>query len=488
MEPCDLTATEARRLIGLKQLSPKELLSSCIARIADVNPSLNAIVAMDEEAARREAEVAEEAVMAGEPLGLLHGLPLGIKDLQATGGLKTTYGSLIYKDNVPADDDPGVAALRTEGGVILAKTNTPEFGAGANTTNRVYGATGNPFGPTKTCGGSSGGSAVALATGMLPLATGSDYGGSLRTPASFCGVVGFRPSPGLIPDAGRVLALNPFSVNGPMGRTVGDVHLLLRAQLDWNNGDPFSTVDGFQSDVSEILTDADLASLNVAISSDLGTAPIDREIRDLFQQRVSTFAGVFGAIEERDPDFSNVHEIFEVIRGLNFIAAHRERLENHRDLLGPNVIDNTERGLKYSAADVAWAHVEQTKLYRRLLGFFEQYDVLIAPAASVSPFPHEQLSVTSINGEDMPTYMRWLAITYAPTMGLCCAAVLPCGVDRYGLPFGIQIIGSKGADADVLAIASALEKVLASHADTMRPLPAIEALKAPAADEASRND
>lgn len=474
MDACDLSAVEARRLIGLKKLSPRELLSSCLDRIAAVNPVLNAIVAMDEDAARRDAEIAEEAVMTGEPLGLLHGLPIGIKDLQATGGLRTTYGSLIYKDNVPDEDDLGVANLRSEGGIVLAKTNTPEFGAGANTINRVYGATGNPFDPDKTCGGSSGGSAVALATGMLPLATGSDYGGSLRTPAAFCGVVGFRPSPGVVPDAARAVALNPFSVNGPMGRTVADVHLLLRAQLDWNNADPFSGDD--TSELAETLTETDLSSLNVAVSSDLGIAPLDASMRDLFNERVSSFRNVFGSADERDPDLTNVHDIFEIIRGVNFIAAHRERLETKRELLGPNVIDNTERGLKYSAADVAWAFAEQTKLYRRVLGFFDEYDVIIAPAASVSPFPHTQLFVGSINGEQLPTYMRWLAITYGPTMGLCCAATLPCGLDRTGMPFGIQIIGPKGADSDVLSIAYSLEKVLAEKSETRRPVPAINVL------------
>lgn len=483
MEPCDLSATEARRLIGQKKLSPRELLASCLNRIEDVNPALNAVVAIDEAGARRDAEVAEDAVMSGDTLGLLHGLPLGIKDLQATGGLKTTWGSLIYKDHVPDADEDGVANLRSEGALIFSKTNTPEFGAGANTKNRVYGPTGNPFDPDKTCGGSSGGSAVALATGMMPLATGSDYGGSLRTPSGFCGVVGFRPSPGIVPDAGRAVALNPFSVNGPMARCVEDAHLLLRAQIDWNTGDPYCGDDA--SDLAEPLSELDLASLSVAISPDLGCAPLDNAHRDLFKQRVATFSNVFNAAEERDPDFANVHDVFEILRGVNFVAAHKDRLDNHRDLLGPNVIDNTERGLKYTAADVAWAHVEQSKLYRSILGFFDEHDLIICPAASVSPFPHAQLAIDTVNGEQMPTYMRWLAMTYAPTTALCCAAVLPCGLDQHGLPFGIQIIGPRGADADVLSAAYALEKVLADTPETARPQPDLAALKsAPAMDTA----
>ena len=228
-EPCDLSAVAARRLIGTGKLSPTELLESCVKRIEKTNGKVNAIVAMDVDAARKGARAVEETMRKGGETGLLGGLPVGVKDLQATAGLRTTWGSLLLKDNVPAEDELSVANVRRAGGIILAKTNTPEFGAGANTTNRVYGPTGNPFDPTKTSAGSSGGSAVALALGMVPLATGSDYGGSLRTPASFCGVVGFRPSPGTVPNVDRAASLVPFGVTGPMGRTVEDAHLLLQA-------------------------------------------------------------------------------------------------------------------------------------------------------------------------------------------------------------------------------------------------------------------
>ena len=225
-EPCDLDATTARRLIGRKALSPVELLESCLTRIEQTNGPLNALVAIDADAAMEEAREAEQDMMDGSVLGVLHGLPVGIKDLKATAGLRTTWGSLIHEHDVPEEDDPVVANIRADGGNILAKTNTPEFGAGANTWNKVYGATGNPFDPEKTCGGSSGGSAVALAAGMVPLASGSDYGGSLRTPASFCGVAGYRPSPGLVPSAGRPVGLSPYSVEGPMGRTVADAYMV----------------------------------------------------------------------------------------------------------------------------------------------------------------------------------------------------------------------------------------------------------------------
>jgi Asp-tRNA(Asn)/Glu-tRNA(Gln) amidotransferase A subunit family amidase len=475
-EPCDLSALEVRDAIGQRKLSPVELLESCLARIEKTNGAVNAIVAMDAAAARGRAGEIEQAVARGDDVGLLAGLPIGVKDLQATAGLRTTSGSLLFKDHVPVEDELGVANIRKAGGVILGKTNTPEFGAGANTTNRVYGPTGNPFDPSKTCAGSSGGSAVALALGQVPLATGSDYGGSLRTPAAFCGVVGFRPSPGLVPGVERAASLSPFSVMGPMGRTVADAHLLLRAQLSLDKRDPFSSRD--IESIPAGLSGADLGRLTAAVSSDLGCAPVDRDIAAVFKERVGRFRHAFRAVEERSPDFANVHDTFEALRGVHYVAAHRERLETSRALLSRNVIDNTERGLKLSLGDVARAHVEQTRLYKRVLAFFREVDVLICPAASVSPFPHSQLFVEEINGERMPTYMRWLALAYAPTTALCCAAALPCGVDHLGMPFGIQVIGPNGADARVLEAAHALEQVLAADKVTARPVPDLMKLAA----------
>ncbi len=473
-KPCDLSALEARRLIGRKALSPVELVTSCITRIGETNSALNAITAIDEDGALAVAKEAEDAVMRGDDLGILHGLPIGVKDLQATRGLRTTWGSLLYKDHVPDTDDPVVANVRAEGGIILAKTNTPEFGAGANTTNKVFGATGNPFDPDKTCGGSSGGSGVAVATGMVPLATGSDHGGSLRTPATFCGVVGFRPSPGLVPRTTRPVALLPMPVLGPMARSVEDAHLLLQAQLDLDKDDPFSSDDVMR--IPDALSGFDLGSLKVAFSADLGCAPLDNEIRKIFESRTAAFAHMFAETHQRDPDLADVHEAFEILRAIQFVAAHKERLENNRDQLGPNVINNTERGLKYSLPDVAWAHKAQTDLYTRFRAFFDEADILICPAASVSPFPHAQLFVEEINGEKMPTYMRWLAMTYALTMALPSAVCLPCGVDHLGMPFGIQIVGPIGSDAFVLEVAFALEQALAANKETARPEPDLKKL------------
>jgi amidase len=476
-DPCDLTAVEARRLIGARKLSPVELMESCLARIERVDGALNAIVTLDAEGAMATARVAEAAVMAGATLGPLHGLPVAIKDNRATRGMRTTHGSLIYKDNVPATDDPSVALVRQAGGIIFCKTNLPEFGAGANTVNRVFGATGNPFDPSRTCGGSSGGSAVALATGMAPLATGSDYGGSLRTPASFCGVTGFRPSMGVAPMANGPAVFSPWGVNGPMGRNVADAHLLLSAQANYDPRDPFS-----HAGVTEIATplrEIDLGVLKIAVTPDLGCCPVDAGIARVFGERVGRFSPAFGAVEHAAPDFGEIHDMFEVLRGLSFVSAHGERVKKHRDLLDRNVVDNVERGLEYSLADVAWAHNEQTRVTRNWLSFFDEYDALICPGASVPPFPHSQLFVTQINGAAMPTYMRWLAISYAPTMAMAAGAVLPCGSDELGLPFGIQILGPRGADRKILEIALALEQVLAADPSTARPLPDLAKLKGP---------
>ena len=473
-EPCDLSATLARRLIGRKQLSPVELMTSCINRIGSVNGRINAVVAMDADRAMAQARQAEQSVMAGEPLGVLAGLPIGIKDLDSTAGLRTTQGSLLFKDFIPEIDDPMVANVRRAGAIVLGKTNTPEFGAGANTVNLVYGATGNPFSTDLSAAGSSGGSAAALATGMMPLATGSDMGGSLRTPASFCGVVGFRPSPGRVPDTASTVALSPFAVLGPMARTVDDAHLLLMAQLDVDRRDAYSTNEAHAIPCQ--LQGADLSRVRVAFSTDLGAAPVDKDIRKVFAAKTARFGRVFASATHSDPQMAGVHQAFEVLRGITFVAAFGEMVARKRELLGPNIIDNTERALMWSLRDVARAHQGQTAIYRNFLNFFNDFDILICPASAVSPYPHSERYVTHINGEAMPTYISWLAIAYSLTMALAPVCCIPCGRDHLGLPFGIQIAGPRGSDAKVLAIAKSLADVLASDPETARPVPEIASL------------
>ena len=472
---CDLTASELRRMIGRKDISPIELVESCIDRIESVDGQMNAIVTKSYERARAEARDAEQAVVDGEELGLLHGLPVGIKDLEATAEIRTTSGSKLYADHVPTRDQGAVANIREAGGIILGKTNTPEFGAGANTRNLVFGATGNPFDPAKTCGGSSGGSAVALATGMVPLASGSDYGGSLRTPASFCGVVGIRPTPGVVAAEGRPVGLLPFSVLGPMGRTVDDAYMLLQAQAGTDPHDPFSTAP--VTDLDSPLEQADLGSIRAMITPDLGSAAMSHAYSSIFADRTSRFRHHFAAAIDASPDFTDGDNCFEVLRGVNFVAAHGARVRDHRDSLSPNVVDNVDRGLAYSLADVAEAHLQQSRIARAWLDLFEDIDVVICPAASSTPFPHDQWSVSEIDGETMETYMRWLGITYLPTMALACGIALPCGLDQAGMPFGIQVLSAPGNDRLVAAVAKALESVLQRHDATRRPLPDLDSLR-----------
>ena len=472
---CDMTATDLRQMIGRKEISPVEIVEASIDRIEMVDSSLNAIVTKNYEAARKAAKTAEKSVLDGELLGLLHGLPVGIKDLEATANLRTTLGSKLYAEHVPTADLGVVANVRNAGGIILGKTNTPEFGAGANTRNLVFGATGNPFNPEKTCGGSSGGSAVALATGMVPLASGSDYGGSLRTPAGFCGVVGIRPSPGVVAAETRPVGLLPFSVLGPMGRTVDDANLLLQAQMGPNPHDPFST--NFTDELALPLKAADLGCIRAMLSANLGSAAMSEDYRKIFIERTKMFKHHFAHAFMGDPDFTHGDNAFEVLRGVNFVAAHGDRVRDHRDRLSPNVVDNVDRGLSYSLSDVADAHLQQTQIARRWLDLFQEIDVVICPATSTTPFNHKQWTITEIDNVKMETYMRWLAITYLPTMALACGVVIPCGVDLVGMPFGIQILSAPGNDRLVIETAKALETVLTHHQETCRPCPDISKLK-----------
>ena len=474
-ELCDLTACELRRMIGRKDISPIEIVESCIDRIESVDSQLNAMVTKSYERAIAEARKAEQTVVNGEELGLLHGLPVGIKDLETTAEIRTTSGSKLYAEHVPTKDQGAVANIREAGGIIIGKTNTPEFGAGANTRNLVFGATGNPFDPVKTCGGSSGGSAVALATGMVPLASGSDYGGSLRTPASFCGVVGIRPSPGVVAAEGRPVGLLPFSVLGPMGRSVDDAYMLLQAQAGVNPHDPFSTAP--VTDLESPLEQADLGSIKAMITPDLGSAAMSNAYRSIFAERTGLFRHHFAQAFDASPDFTDGDNCFEVLRGVNFVAAHGARVRDHRDSLSPNVVDNVDRGLAYSLADVAEAHLQQSRIARAWLNLFEDIDVVICPAASSTPFPHAQWSVDEIDGKPMETYMRWLGITYLPTMALACSIALPCGLDQAGMPFGIQVLGAPGNDKAVIEIAKSLETVLAQHDKTRRPAPNLGDIK-----------
>jgi amidase len=476
-ELCDFSAIELRRMIGTKQISPVELLGSCRARTEQVNPRVNAFVTLDWSAAEAAAKSAERAVMAGDALGPLHGLPIGIKDLTQTGGMRTTYGSPLHQDFVPEADGRLVTSVREAGAIVVGKTNTPEFGAGANTVNAVFGATGNPFDLEKTCAGSSGGSAAALAVGMVPLASGSDMGGSLRNPAAYCGVVGFRPSPGAVPGPApsllRPLGFSPLSVDGPMARTTADATLLFSVIAGYDPRDPLS----FPALPAQG-AGPDLASLRVAISEDLGFAHVDHGIRRTFRAAMGRIEDAFAHLEERDPDMRGADEAFEGTRALSFVATHGESYRAQRGMLGPNIVANVEQGLQMSLADAAEAMKLQTAIYARFLDFMKGYDILICPAMSVPPFPHAQLYVEAINGERLRTYFHWLALPYGLTLTAHPVVCLPCGRDANGMPFGIQICGRRHGDLRVLTIAAALEAHLAEIEELRRPRPDLAALAA----------
>ena len=473
-EPCDLSALTARRLIGRKRLSPIELLESCIARIEMTNGSVNAVVATCYDRAREEARAATDAVMRGDDLGPLHGLPLGVKDLNDTAGLRTTYGSPIYADNVPKADESMVATLRKAGAIVVGKTNTPEFGAGANTTNPVYGATRNPFDLARICGGSSGGSAVALAAGMVPLCTGSDSGGSLRIPAAFCGVVAHRSTPGLVPTEKHRLGYTTFGVQGPMGRSVDDVAMMLSVMARYDASDPLSApVDGR---LLAAVPEVDLGSLRVAFSTDLGFAHVDEGIARTFAARVEMFEGLFHEARWQDPKLDTVRRTNHVLRALHFLSRHRDHYTNMREKLGPNVVANYEMAQKLTADEITWALAEQTNLHRMMERFFEEVDILICPAVAIPPFPVEKLYCDEVNGKKLDTYFEWLAMTWGLTIPGNPVTCLPCGLDHTGTPFGLQICGRHYDDRFVLGVAKALESNFAGQSALARPVPDLKTL------------
>ena len=362
-ELVSLSAVELRRRIGTKEVSPVELLDACLDRIEEVNPAVNAVTAMCVKRARQEAKAAEAAARRGEDLPPLHGLPTGIKDLEETKDLLTTYGSPLYRDFVPTWDNVMVGRVRAAGAVVVGKTNVPEFGAGANSRNPVWGATGNPFDPRLNPGGSSGGSAVALATDMLPVCTGSDTGGSLRIPAAMCGVVGFRPSPGMVAVERRGMGWTPISVLGPMGRTVADTCLLYATQVGQHDTDPLSfPIDGA---VFAEPWPVDLGSLRVAWSEDFGGVPVEKGIRRTMRAKIKAMKHLFRSLDEVKMDFGEADRCFDVVRAVSFVARYREAYEKNRELLGPNIRANYEIGANMTLADFAWAHAEQTRIFRK---------------------------------------------------------------------------------------------------------------------------
>jgi Asp-tRNA(Asn)/Glu-tRNA(Gln) amidotransferase A subunit family amidase len=475
-----LNATQQRELIGRKEISPVELVQAHIEQIESFNPGVNAICATDFERALNTAQAAEQAVMAGDRLGPLHGLPLGVKDLTETAGLLTTHGNTRFTDNVPTHDNSMIARLRNAGAIVLAKTNTPDLGAGANTRNAVWGATGNPFNPKLNAGGSSGGSAAALATHMVPLATGTDVGGSLRIPAALCGVVGIRPTPGMIGQDTRKLGWAVLNVIGPMARNVADTALLYAACMGEDRLDPLV----FPCDPRTIwpLGEVDLSTLRVGYTEDFGCCSVDPMIRRVFGQRINAIARHVKSCEPINLDLGDVHRAFDILRAEGFLAQMSETYQKDPDSLSPNVRSNMEIASQMTLGDRAWAHLEQTGIMKRFARAFRDYDIIISPTTPVTPFPWSTLYADTIDGQPMQNYYQWLALTYLVTLSTHPALSLPVGLDEAGMPFGIQIVAPMYQDGRLLAISHALESAFANDATLARPIPSFAGLTHDQAD------
>ena len=464
-EICFLPATELARRMRSKELSAQEVMTAHLNQIARINPQVNAIVTLLPERAMAGARAADDALACGEQVGPLHGLPIAHKDLVLTNGIRTTFGSPIFKDFVPEEDSLIVERLRIAGAITIGKTNTPEFGAGSQTFNQVFGETLNPYDLTKTCGGSSGGAAVALACGMLPIADGSDLGGSLRNPASFCNVVGFRPSPGRVPSWPEQAAWCTLGVDGPMARTVQDVALLLSTLAGPDPRSPISVAESGSRFAHPL--ERDFKGVRIAWSHDLGGLPIDPSVTAAINAQRHVFESLGCTVEDAEPDFTDADQVFKILRAWRFALSRGDLLHSHRDLLKDTVIWNIEAGVKLSGPQIGWAERKRTELYHRMRMFMDTYEFLILPVSQVPPFPVQQRYVTDINGVPMDTYIDWMRSCYYITLTGHPAASVPCGFTPDGLPIGVQIVGRHQDDFGVLQLAYAFEQ--ATNVGKRRP-------------------
>jgi amidase len=451
------------------EVTPLDLLDVLERRIAEVDGKVNALPTLCFDRARTRARALMQKPAGGR--GLLAGLPIPIKDLTNVEGVLTTQGSPIYRDNVPTRSDLVVERLEDNGGVIYAKSNTPEFGAGANTFNEVFGATRNPWDLSRSAAGSSGGAAVALATGTAWLAHGTDMGGSLRNPASFCGVVGMRPSIGRVAHSPAFKIDRNLQVHGPMARNVEDLALLLDAMSGEHPADPLSLPSlpvSFRS-----AAHSGKRPKRIAYSPDLGITPVDAEVAAITRKAASRFAEAGAIVEEAHPDLREAHECFHVLRAFDFAISKAALLREKRDQLKPEVIWNIEAGLKLSVEQLERAEAQRMTMTARTLEFFKTYDLLLTPATIVAPFPVENRYVAECAGKKFDNYVEWLGIVYAITLVCCPALSLPCGFTASGLPIGLQMVAAPRGEAQLLAGAKVLEDVLGLRGTTpIDPRPA----------------
>ncbi len=460
-ELTSMTATAVRALLKKREVTPLELVDAAFDRIEAVDGPVNALPTLCPERAR---EHAAKVDVDGTMLG---GIPTAIKDLTEVAGVRSTYGSPLFANLVPERSDILVERLEERGAIVTSKSNTPEFGAGANTFNEVFGKTRNPWNTDKTCAGSSGGSAVALATGMTWLASGSDLGGSLRTPASFCNVVGMRSSPGTV---ARKSLSNPYdtmSVDGPMARTVEDIALLLDAMTGVHIEDPISRPEPSVSYFDQVQNSA--PPKRVAWSPDLGFLPVDQEVRDICEAALVHFRDMGAEVEADCPDFSGTRDIFQALRAEIFVTSHATKLRDHRDQLKPDVIWNIEKGMAMNLDDLGQAHRDRAQLVSDTAAFFGGYDLLVCPTALVPPFDVDIRYIDEVNGHKFDNYIDWLGIAYAITCTSCPSISVPCGFTKSGLPVGLQIVARPRGDGQLLGFAHHFQKATGISTDPIDP-------------------
>lgn len=457
MDPINETARRVLDRLNRGDISHAEVLAALEARIEAVDERVNALPTRCFERAREHA-----AAIAGRPAeerGVLGGLPVAIKDLAPVAGVRSTWGSPIYADHVPERSARVVERIEERGGVVYAKSNTPEFGAGASTFNEVFGRTRNPWNLSRSVAGSSGGAAAALVSGTAWLAHGSDMGGSLRNPASFCGCVGLRPSPGRVPQGPGADAFATLSQQGPMARNVGDLGLFLDAMAGADRREPYGQPDPGRP--FRTFAESPTVPRRVAWSADLGVTPVDPEVRRITEAAARRFEALGATVEEACPDFSGAVEAFQTLRGVAFATSHAAHYTNERDKLKPDIVWNIERGHAVTGEELARATLTRTRMTESLASFFETYDLLLSPATIVAPFAVEDRTVMACDGVAFESYIDWLAIVFAVTLTSAPALSLPCGFTADGLPVGLQMIGALHGEGPLLAHAAALEAELA---------------------------
>ena len=450
---CSLTAVEMAAQIRTRKLTATEVMTAHLRQIERVNPKVNAIVTLVADQALANAKKADDAQARGAALGPLHGLPIAIKDLVATAGIRTTYGSRLHKDDVPDHDAIHIERIKNAGGILVGKTNTPEFGAGSQTFNEVFGKTRNPWDLTKTCGGSSGGAAVSLTTNMVPLADGSDNGGSLRNPAAFCNVVGFRVAPGRVPVGP---GWQTQSVNGPMGRTVADVALLLSVMAGPDPRSPISITEPGSKFVQPLTRN--FKGVRVAWFENFGGAPFDTRILNAVNAQRKVFESLGCIVETAEPDLTGGAESYETLRLWSYASNYGADAKRHPELFKDTILDAVAQGAKLSAADIARANSQHGIVWDRMRRFLDRYEYFIVPSTQVPPFSVDLPWVKEINGIKMKTYIEWMKCCWMITITECPSISMPCGFTPEGLPVGLQIVGRHRDEFSVLQMASAFEQ------------------------------